>query len=292
MFSPGPLSELAAVMGSRSEVFFARLFELHPELFDRVEGLHLLDALQSHLEPTSTQAWIETLRRRGSEWHAQATAELLVLRLWRLEDDGWARQELAAIFAAKPPFSPDIIASRAGMALMIGDLMPDIPSKSPLFDWLLALASTPAPAVTVALRQTAWALMFDDCDCNDMGDALLRFLAENPTHVDGRSAGNIIRMMVRYVNRSPVLVAAVARTVLEQTRGSFMEHDDLLGVIVAIHESEDLREQGLDLFEYACDLDMSGTAALLDEHNDLLERKRQAPPKRPPRRTVRRRSRH
>lgn len=251
---------------TRAVHFLVRLYQEYPELMDCGSGLGLIDDVQRELDRSLTQGWIEALRQRGDEWHAQAFGELLVLRTLRLADDAWSRREVEALVANESP-QPFAHAMRGGVALMLAEAMRAGNLDDAGFRWLLALAPAGDEAVSKCLRECVWCMM--DQPPSGRGEALLRCLSEHPRHLAEGSTHTLILMLTAYVGRAPKLVADLIQRILELSKGRGIEQEEMLRIIATIQRQTGYLERGLDLFEQACALEMPGTDALLDEHREI-----------------------
>lgn len=259
--------------------FLVRLYEIYPELMDCGAGLGLISDVQPELDRGLTQGWIEALRQRGDEWHAQAFGELLVLRTLRLADDEWSQREIAGL-VTDASTEPLVRAMRCGIARMLAEAMRAGSLDETGFRWLLDLALDGDEDISKCLRDCVWCMM--DSPPSEQGEALLRCLSEQPRHLAGGHTYPLLSVLATYVERAPALVADLTQRLLKSTRGKGIEHEELLRVIVLLQRWPGYLERGLDLFEHACAFEMLGTDGLLDEHREVA---REAVAPRPRRRT-------
>lgn len=248
---------------SDAEQFLGRLFAKYPQLMDTPQGLYLIDWLQVSLDREATRAWIETVRQRGSLWHAQAFGELLALRNWRFQDDAWATEQLHEIVNASRPFSETTAYARDGVTVMTAKLVKEEGiDGSPLVNRLLDIAMTSREnSSTRSLNSAIWTLR-ESKPC-EQGAQILRCLVNNPHHYQHKTF-IILDVLGSYVDEYPGVVADVCEMILEQTKGCVPSPEKLLDLLVTLQDTQGYEVRGLDLFDNASELRVHGLEKFLE----------------------------
>jgi len=289
------LTYLGNAERSRAAALLAAIFERFPELLDVRQGLHLLNQHMGWLPDALTRSWLETLRDRGTVWHAQAFGELMVLRAYRRPDDSWARAEIERLVEASNTTDDSIIASRHGIAFMCALAVREEVLLAVADLWLVRLAETEQTAISAALLE---AFPYGDpLPYSARIDALLTVFETHPFHLRHDGIGGLLHTMQAYVRPAPNRVIRLANAIIDMLGNDLADirlraaahASDLVDLALTLQDIPDQLLAGLDLFERLQDLNLGEVEAVLNERE--AQPGVQPAPRRRPRRAPQRRAR-